>query len=154
MSVKKAIAIDAQLLVLLVVGLTDVRYIDRHKRTARVYNSKSFVLIRDLVVRAPRIIVTAHILTEASNHLRQAADPMRSEIMLTFRALIDRAEETAVSGRIAAASPNFIRLGLTDTAISSLDPAEKELLTVDHDLHVACARSGFDVVNLTSYLYE
>jgi hypothetical protein len=93
-------------------------------------------------------------LTEASNLLRQVRDPMRSEIMATFKRLIDSADERQVQGARAAAQPLFVRLGLTDAAILSLDPTEVQVLTVDHDLHIASLEMGFDARNLTAYLLE
>jgi hypothetical protein len=93
-------------------------------------------------------------LTEASNLLRQTSEPMRSEIMTTYSRFIQSAEEPVVPAKEAAQSPSFIRLGLTDAAILSLDPKEIRVLTVDHDLHIACSQHGFDVVNLTPQLYE
>jgi len=67
---------------------------------------------------------------------------------------IESAEEPGISAKTASQSPNFIRLGLTDAAILSLDPAKMLLLTVDHDLHIAAAERGFETLNLTPYLYE
>jgi hypothetical protein len=152
--VRKAILIDTQLLVLLVVGLTDPGFIRRHKRVAPVYNETHFTALRSILAQAPKLICTAHVLTEASNLLRQVRDPMRSEIMATFKRLIDSADERQVQGARAAAQPLFVRLGLTDAAIPSLDPTEVQVLTVDHDLHIASLEMGFDARNLTAYLLE
>jgi hypothetical protein len=74
--------------------------------------------------------------------------------MSTFKRFIDTADEGHVAGRTAAELPEFIRLGLTDSAILSLDKQEVQLLTVDHDLHTVSARMGFDVVNVTPLLLE
>ncbi len=79
---------------------------------------------------------------------------MRSEIMSTFKQFIDTAAEGHVEGRSAAKLPEFIRLGLTDAAILSLNANEVQLLTVDHDLHTASAKMGFDVLNVTPLLLE
>ena len=149
MTVQKAIAIDTNLLVLLIVGLTDRKYIDRHRRLAPVYRAEHFDVVMPIVSKAPKVVCTAHILTEASNLLRQIAEPMRSQIMRTFKRFIDGADEEPIESKRATAAPGFLRLGLTDAAILSLDPAKVQLLTVDHDLHVASSRLGFDVVNLT-----
>lgn len=151
---KKAITIDTNLLVLLIVGLTDPAYIDRHKRLAGVYSQGGFRNLEALVANASRLVITAHILTEASNLLRQTSEPMRSKVMERLGTFIAEADEAMIPSRIAADSPNFIRLGLTDAVILTLDPAEIQVFTVDHDLHSACSRAGFEVLNLTSYLFE
>jgi hypothetical protein len=152
--VNKALAIDTNLLVLLVVGMTNPAYIRRHRRLTPTYNTAHFELIRSLLIQESRVVCTSHILTEASNLLRQTGEPMRSKIMTTYGAFIQSAEEPAIPAREAARSPSFIRLGLTDAALLSLDPKEVRLLTVDHDLHVACSRLGFEVLNLTPLFYE
>lgn len=151
---EKAAAIDTNLLVLLVVGLTSPTYIERHRRLSPVYKSQHFELIRDIAFRAPRLVCTPHVLTEASNLLRQISEPMRSEIMGTFKAFIGRAEETFIPGARAAESPVFIRLGLTDAGIVSLEPSDVILYTVDHDLHIASSERGFEVFNLATFLHE
>ena len=150
----KTVAIDTNLLILLVVGLTSPEYIRKHRRLAPVYDSTHFELIRRLLVHAPRVLCTSHVLTEASNLLRQTGEPMRSEIMTTYRVFIQSAEEPTIPAKVAAQSPSFIRLGLTDAALLSLDPKEVRVLTVDHDLHIACSQHGFEVVNLTPQFYE
>jgi hypothetical protein len=152
--VRRAIAIDTNLLVLLVVGLTNPEYIRKHKRLTPVYNARHFEWIVRCLAEAPRVICTSHILAEGSNLLRQTREPMRSEIMTTYRRFIQTAEEPIIAAREAAQSSSFIRLGLTDAAILTLDPKEIRLLTVDHDLHIACSERGFDVVNLTPFFYE
>ena len=151
---RRAVAIDTNFLVLLVVGLTSSEYIRRHRRLTPVYNSTHFELIRRLLVQAPQVICTSHILAEGSNLLRQTGEPMRSEIMTTYSRFIQSAEEPIIPAREAAQSSSFIRLGLTDAALLTLDPKEVRLLTVDHELHIACSERGFEVVNLTPHFYE
>jgi hypothetical protein len=152
--VTKAVAIDTNLLILLVVGLTNPEYVRRHRRLTPVYNPAHFELIRRLLIQEPRVFCTSHILAEGSNLLRQTGEPMRSEIMATYSRFIQSAEEPYLAAKEAAQSPSFIRLGLTDAALLSLDPKAVRVMTVDHDLHIACSERGFDVVNLTPFLYE
>lgn len=151
---KKAVVIDSCLLVLFIVGLTNRKYISKHKNLYPVYTDGHFDILLDIVHRAPKIVCTTHILTETSNLLRQISDPIRSEIMAVFRQLILSTEELPIASGRASAAPIFVRLGLTDAAIVSLDPDEVQILTVDHDLHVASSHSGFDVVNLTPYFHD
>jgi hypothetical protein len=152
--VNKAVVIDTNVLVLLVVGMTNPTYIRKHRRLTPTYDARHFELVRRLLIQEPRVVCTSHILTEASNLLRQTGEPMRSEIMRTYGAFIQSAEEPAILAKAATRLPSFIRLGLTDAALLSLDPRAVRLLTVDHDLHIACSERGFEVVNLTPYFYE
>ncbi len=152
--VAKPVLIDTQLLILLIVGLTNPDFILRHRRLAPVYNQKHFGALQTILAKAPKLVSTPHILAETSNLLRQSSDPMRSQIMETFKNFIICADERAVLGVRAAEHAVFIRLGLTDAAILSLDPAEVQVLTVDHDLHIASSQEGFDVVNISPFLFE
>ena len=152
---RKAVVVDTQLLVLLIVGLTNPQFIGRHKRVTPVYNEAHFNALKTILTQAPKLVCTPHILTETSNLLRQSGDPMRSQIMTAFKRFIDSADERRVQSARAAEQPSFVRLGLTDAAILSLDPAEVQvLLTVDHDLHIASLEKGFDARNLTAFLFE
>jgi TPP-dependent 2-oxoacid decarboxylase len=151
---EKAMVLDTALLVLLVVGWTDRSYISKHKNLHPIYNADHFDALVKLALGAPKIVCTAHILTETSNLLRQIADPIRSHIMTVFHRLIQTAEEVQVESKVAAEKPHFIRLGLTDAAIASLDPKKVCIFTVDHDLHIETSRTGFEVVNLTSYFHD
>lgn len=151
---KKAVVIDTGLLVLLVVALTNRKYIEKHKNLCPVYKAEHFDLLLAMIRIAPKMICTAHILTETSNLLRQVSDPIRSEVMAVFRKLILSADERPLQAAKASESPIFIRLGLTDAAIVSLDPAEVQILTVDHDLHISSIRSGFEAINLNPYFHE
>jgi hypothetical protein len=153
-NVEKAIVVDTNLLVLFLVGTTDPSYIEKHLRLYPTYNARHFELLRWRLTSAPKIICTAHILTEASNLARQIAEPMRSEIMATFKRFIELADERHVRSSQASEQPFFLRLGLTDAAILSLNQDQVQVLTVDHDLHIASLDRGFDCINLTPYLFE
>ena len=146
---KKAIVLDTCLMVLFVVGLTDQNYIEKHKNLYPVYNASHFRLLFNLLKSASGIVCTAHIWTETSNLIRQIANPARREIMFVFQQLIRTTREVGISSASATNSAGFIRLGLTDAAIISLDPALFRIFSVDHDLIVAAHQHGFEVTNLT-----
>ncbi len=150
----KTLALDANLLVLLMVGLADVKYIARHKRTHPTYREEHFDLLLDAVRRAPALATTTHALTEASNLLRQCAQPMRSEIMAVLASLIQTSEELTPEAARASATPQFLRLGLTDAAFTLLDTARYRVISADLDLIVALQGCGFEVVNFHAELFD
>lgn len=151
---RKAFLLDSCLLVLLIVGLCNRKYIGRHKNLYPVYKERQFDILVELIKSATALVSTAHTLTETSNLLRQISDPMRSEIMDSFRQFVGQSRELTVDGVTASRAQIFIRLGLTDAAIVSLPADEIVILTVDHDLHLAASRAGFEVLNLTAYFHE
>ena len=62
----KAVVLDANLLVLFVVGIASPSYIAKHKRLA-AYTENDFALLTDLLSAAGSVIVTPNIVTETSN---------------------------------------------------------------------------------------
>ena len=143
--------IDANLLLLLIVGLTDENLIAKHTRLKRFRTVDYYRLLelvgvpraaraRDGAAEAGLILLTAHALTEASNLVGQHREPERSRLFGTLRRLVEQKEEVEVSSKIAVRSPVFARLGLTDGALFEVASASRPLLTVDLDLYLAVAK--------------
>lgn len=151
---RKTLALDANMLVLLAVGVADVAYIARHKRLHPTYRKEHFYILLDVIGPRSRVATTTHALTEASNLVRQCADPMRSEIMAALAGLIQTTGELTPPASRAAAAPEFVRLGLTDAAFALLDPARYRILSADLDLIVALERRGFEVINFQTLLFD
>jgi len=148
------VAVDANLLLLLLVGSTSRSYIIKHKRLRGVYTEHDFDLLEETVAAFSRIVVLPNTLTELSNNLRYINDPARSEIAFTMRQFIEAAKvsESFVPSRSASMRPEFFALGLTDCALlnlmtSSRSGAQPTLLTVDLDLAVAAEMNGHPVIN-------
>jgi hypothetical protein len=148
------VVIDTCLLVLLVVGMTNRKYIRKHKNLTPVYSAAHFDALQRTLARRRQIATTPHILAETSNLLRQISDPIRSEIMREFQRFIPIIGELGAASATAAKASEFVRLGMTDAAIISLDRDNCEVLTVDHDLHLALSKRGFAVTNMTAYFHE
>ena len=65
------LSVDANLLVLLVVRVTDKNLISTHKRVRRKFDTDDSELLCSLMRRFPRLLVTPNTLTESSNLLPQ-----------------------------------------------------------------------------------
>lgn len=138
--------LDANLLVLLVVGLTSEALISRHKRTVeRAFTVHHFRLLRNYLAGAP-CTVLPNIVTEATNHLRQHKEPERTALMRTLAELLRGVHEVYLSSSDATVDTDFARLGLTDAAILQ-SAGRKCIVTVDAPLYVAASNRGLDVVN-------
>jgi len=72
---------------------------------------------------------------------------MRSEIMSTFKTIIEINDEVFIRSEIAAKRPEHQRLGLTDSVLLELGKDNTTLLTSDLDLYLAAAQLDFDVIN-------
>ena len=136
-----ALFIDANLIVLLVVGLAGRDLIARHRRT-RTFAVEDYDRLIRAISRVGKLRVTPNTLTEASNLLGQHREPQRSRLLLKLRDLIEQSPETVVASADAARRDVFPRLGLADAALLEIVSADAPLLTVDLDLYVAALASG------------
>ena len=144
-----AVVVDANLLVLFVVGRTSPGLIGHHKNL-RAYAMSDFALLQAWLQPASKLLATANILTETSNLLGQIGEPHRTRIFTVFQALmhsVEVIEEFYVPGKTAAARPEFVRLGLTDAALLIEQTNDFTLLTADGPLYVAALNAGRKAVN-------
>ena len=143
--------VDANLLVLLVVGSVGRDLIAKHGRleeyTTEDYEALLYLLSQ---TRQSQIYVTPNTLTEASNLLAQHGEPERSLILERLQVLIEDSREIVVASSQASRNNTFVRLGLTDAALLEAISAETPLLTVDLDLYLAALEIGSEYsVNFT-----
>lgn len=141
----KAVIIDANLLVLLVVGKLDRRLISRHKRT-RAYDDNAYEILVRYLKRFGKIIVTPNVLTETSNLLEDGKDPRALGILKDFVASLD---ERFIPSERAVAQPHFERLGLTDAGLLDTWASDSVLLTADLDLYIAATQLQRTAINFT-----
>ncbi len=141
-----AVLLDANLLVLYVVGLAAPEHISSHRRLAAygAHGKKAFNLLVYCLSEVSALLVTPNILTETSNLLggRARDDGVALRILNTFRGLMNIAEERVVPSRVAASRPEFFRLGLADAVTIALLDHDVFLLTEDARLYDATLRAG------------
>ena len=128
--------IDANLLVLFVVGRTGRQLIAKHRRL-REFSVDDYNRLVKIIRMVDQVVVTPNTLTETSNLLAQHHEPERSRFFDVLRYLIENSEEITVASVDASRSRVFRRLGLTDAAVLEVISADTPLLTVDLDLYVA-----------------
>ena len=133
--------IDANLLLLLVVGSVGRDLIHKHRRL-QSFAAEDYDRLLGLIRGVDRVFVTPNTLTETSNLLAQHKDPERSRFFDRFRLIIENSEEIVVTSAVAAANSEFVRLGLTDAALLEAITAETPLVTVDLDLYLAALKKG------------
>jgi len=145
----KRMAIDSNLLLLLIAGATSKRLLAQHKRL-RAYTASDFDLLVEFIAES-KLIVTPNVLTEVSNlAVYGLHGEWRSNIahMLSYyvRELI---HEEYHESRHVVADHDFIRLGLTDSAWLCLLPPKSLFLTDDLDLYLAALNRNIDACNFT-----
>ena len=144
--------IDANLLLLLIVGRAGLELIAKHKRLRDDYAVADYLRVEAVVVNFGGIVVLPQVLAEVSNFARQIADPARTAIADAFAALIRGATERWIPGRMIVAAPEFRYLGFTDGALVALFgdvPADRVyyLLTADQPLASRAQALGHRVIN-------
>ena len=143
--------VDANPLVLLVVGSESRDLISKHRRLED-YTAEDFDILLDLLEGVGQLFVTPNTLTETSNLVSQHGEPERSLLMTRSRYFIHGSQEIVVASVDASSNSQFENLGLTDSSLLEAVTADTPLLTVDLDLHLAALESGEErAVNFTHY---
>ncbi|WP_407519999.1 PIN domain-containing protein [Methylobacterium oryzisoli] len=143
---RRPIILDTQLMVLLVVGMTSIHIIPKHKNLT-AFTIDDFELLSLLIGAEAELILLPNTVSEAANLLRQHKNPERTRIMQVFAELINQHEERYFESALVVKMKNYLRLGITDAAILKCCDGQCEILTADVELYVAAANEGMRVVN-------
>ena len=109
----KGVLLDANLLVLLLVGTVNRLRIAKFKRT-QGYSLEDFDLLARLLDWFGSIIVTPHVLSQASDLAAVPSEELRA-IRATFGFLVGRSREIYDPAKDLVANPVFTTLGLERT---------------------------------------
>ena len=134
--------VDANLLVLFVVGSVDSDYIPKYKRT-RSYTVEDYNELRRMLENVKERLVTPNILTETSNML---CDDKRFVALLRDMIQTSCVTEIYVESRAASKRGEFEHLGLTDCGLLELVTPKTPLLTADYALVQAARESDLHIV--------
>lgn len=138
--------IDTNLLVLFIVGTASTDYIPKHKKLTS-FTVEDYEVLLKIVAQATEILVTPNTLTETSNLVSYIGEPARSQVLQCLRLVITEAKEKYVSSSQVAQRPEFIWLGLTDTALLETSAQDITLLTTDFNLYCAALKKGDMALN-------
>lgn len=142
------VLIDTNLLILLIVGLTEEKMIGKHRRT-REYDKESYDLLIDSLEDFSEILITPHILAETSNLIRQCEEPLKTKVGECLSELISKSEELQMAAATVVRRPEYLRIGLTDAGILQAQEGGATLLTDDNGLYLASLRSGHNAINFS-----
>jgi hypothetical protein len=137
--------VDANLLVLLLVGAVNKQRIPKFKRTQN-FTIEDFNLLIRLVDWFGKLIATPHVLSQASD-LTDLRDKELVEVRQKFRLIVDQIKESYAESRVLVADPVFERLGLADAAIAKVCSRGVLVVTSDLDLQLTIQRRGADALN-------
>ena len=156
---QNSIFFDTNLLILYVIGLADRNIVEqrKHKKIEHL-GIEMFDLLKDFANDYDQILVTPHVLAEASNLICFHKDPEKSKIMLFFaemlkeQIIVEIYEPSVTYIEKPIRANIFARLGLTDCAILELISNEVTLLTADLDLFLQATIREMNVVNMNHLL--
>lgn len=148
------VLLDANLLLLYVIGTFDRDLIPRFKRTA-VYTAEDYGVLTRALDSFAHVLTTPHILTEVSNLASQLAEPLRQSVFRTLATVIGVLAELQPPAREISTDPAFPRFGVTDIAILQQGRGKYLVLTDDFRLSQYLAHEQVDAINfnhLRTYL--
>lgn len=144
----RPLILDANLAVLLIVGLSDPRLIRSH-RNLTGYDSRDFDLLKDVVAMSTALIWCPHLLSEVSSLTRQIGGPARRHVTDGLARVIGGSEETYIKSDEGTQHGAYLHLGLTDSIILLLARSGATLLTADLDLHLVALSEGLNTINFS-----
>jgi hypothetical protein len=141
----KGVLVDANLLVLLLVGRVNRRRIPAFKRTQN-FTIEDSELLEHLVAWFGKLFATPHVLSQVSD-LADLPGKDLHKVRQLFKAVVEEIEETYDPSKSLVADPLFERLGLTDAAIATVCSRGILVLTADVELQLALQHRGADALN-------
>lgn len=140
------VALDTNILLLLVVGLSDARWIAQHKRLS-AYTVEDFVLLVEQLGES-EILSIPHSMTETDNILKGGLrEPAGSILRETLAAMVQRFDEHYVPTKQIVTTDEYRWLGIGDTAWLETLPDGATLITDDLNLFAAALGRGIDAIN-------
>lgn len=138
------VVIDANLLVLLVVGAVDRRLVGKHRRVKN-FTLEDYDLLLDLLQETPHpVVVTPNTLTEVSNLIEDRQD---RRFLRQLKEFIEVSEEVVVASTVASNNRAYEQLGLSDAVILELVSVDRLLITTDDALcQAAMTTKGSEAV--------
>jgi len=147
------LALDTNLLLVLVVGLSDRNLVGKVKRT-RPFEPEDYDLLLEVIARFDQLIVTPHVFAETSNLLGQDDDPRCRTLRSKLGELMSLHDEQHVPAITVSQHPDFLRLGVADCGMLSLLDDATVLLTADLALYLAAAQRDPNSMNFTHLRQE
>ncbi|WP_311276858.1 hypothetical protein [Methylobacterium sp. WCS2018Hpa-22] len=149
----KLLAIDTNMLLLLVVGLASEAaskpYLEKHKRT-QVYNKELFELLQLIISQSSGLLLTPNVLSETSNLMYYISDKQaKNDIAISFKSIVDMTSERFIKSTVATSNANFVFLGLADAVLLEIQTKGIILLTDDFPLYQASVNLGYEVINFS-----
>lgn len=145
---RRSLAIDANVLLGVVVALVDPILLASFKRTRGLFSDADREMLVALIDRS-HVVVTPHVLTEVANLLDSLREPRRSEAIVVMLRLCEGATERWKRiTELHRDNAPIERLGLTDAALYDLATRRIPVVTADRELSDMIAAMGRRAVTI------
>lgn len=143
-----SLLLDTNLLLLLLIGGKDTRFINISK-TLKKYLIEDYIFLVNYIESKSfqSLITTPHILTEVSTLLGKEREDIQYLGREALGEFIEKCEEKNYPAIQVIQDPAFLRLGLTDTVIAIASQLSTLVLTADAPLYHHVATSGGVCIN-------
>ena len=141
-----SVLIDTNLLVLLIVGSTDRKLIEEHRRT-KAFVTRDYDELCGLLEGFDEFWITSHCLAETSNLLKHTGKRNARSLLTTLAAFCSRTRESYLPKARVFADDHFLRLGVADTGFVQKSKRVSCSITMDVQLYETIRRLGRNVVN-------
>jgi rRNA-processing protein FCF1 len=145
------VALDTNVLLLLIVGLAKRSYIKQHQCLS-AFTEVDFDTLQEIVSQYDKLVVLPNVLTEIANLIGSTHGP-RAPLFEVFANFVERAEEIYLPSVKATRRPEFQWLELADCAQVEVAKDDIVILTSDGALYRAICSAGYKAENF-SYLTE
>lgn len=145
----QSLLVDANLLLLFLVGATDPAGIKKFARTSDDKVTDFEAVESMMAAFATRLVTTPYILTEVSNLANKLSGDRRSAFFDKFAEWIPFFDETVTRSSDVCLLDHFSTFGLTDLGILRVARGAFLVLTDDGRLAAHLQTSGVDVVTLS-----
>jgi rRNA-processing protein FCF1 len=142
----KGVIIDTNLLLLYFVGMYDPHRITKFKRTM-IFAVEDFYTLLGFFKYFSKVVTTPNILTEVNSLANQLADSLKVTFYPMFASQLANLEEHYIESRTLSSTPQFLKLGLTDSGILNLAQGQYLVLTDDFRLVGHLEKRSIDVIN-------
>lgn len=142
----RPLILDANLAVLLIVGLADHRLISSH-RNLQTYDFRDFELVKAVVSMSNDLVWCPHLLSEVSSLARQIGGPAKRQVTDALAQAIISSKEDYIPSEAGASHAAYAKLGLTDAILLLLTQSGATLLTTDLGLHLEALSQGLSSIN-------
>lgn len=139
---RDGVVVDANLLLLYLVGECNSSWIKQFKRTAS-FGIEDYRVLSRLLKRFNRILTTPNILTEVNGMANQLQKKRKEAFAKLMTARIAQMNEEFVESRTASTREEFAEFGLTDSAIVCV--GETDSLVITDDLPLYHLMSGLEL---------